>query len=171
MKFLIAFCLALSTTLAFAASTPYPPAIDKRFKRLEALPANKAPTTEGISNLRIARVTYDSTVDSSAVGTHGLGVTLPAKAIILQDWVYIDTQFADSGAGTLSLECEDSKNLFGSEDITARATGAIVAGSALNTVATFVDNIAAACEVSAVVGGVSPTAGKLTLWLTYIVKD
>ena len=193
MKKIFVLLTALTTlfacTPAFAAlkGTPYQPEVDSRFSTaedaidaveadvvaLEALPANVAYTSTGIQNPRIARVTYNVDVHGTAVGAHGLGVSLPAKAIITESWFYTDTQFADSGSGTVALSCEDANNIFTATDITGNAAGTIVDGATPpgETSGFYVKNIAAACEITATVASAAQTSGKLTAFIKYVVHD
>lgn len=138
---------------------------------LEASASASAYLSDGLLNYRVARVTYDTAVDGGGIGAHALGVTLPASSIIKQAFFYTVTQFADSGAGTVALSCEDAGNIYGAADITGNTAGTLVAGSAVGTVATMIKNIASACEVTATVAGATQTAGKLNLFLEYLVPD
>lgn len=127
---------------------------------------------EGLHAKRIARVTYDVATDLGTIGAHALGVTLPAKSIILQTWFYTVTQFVDAGAGTVAISCEDANNLYTATDITGIADGSITAGAADgHAAATFVGNIASACEVTATVAVADQTAGKLVFFIEYIVAE
>lgn len=170
---------------AHAAPSPFIPEVYDRFiaaeavntsqstniATLQALPAAQSYTAEGISNLRIARVTYDVATDLGTVGAHALGVTLPAKAIIVRSWFFVDTQFVDGGVGTVALHCEDANNIKTATDITGSAAGAFVEGQSTGAASAFVGSIAAACEVTATVAGADQTAGKLTAFIEYVVTD
>lgn len=139
---------------------------------LEALPSAQSYTGEALVTPRMARVEYDVTGgDSGGVGAHGLGVSLPQSAVITRSWVYTNTQFVDSGSGTLALSCEDANNILTAQDVTGSASNTISEGGSTGTAATFVKNIGAACEITATVGGVAATAGKLTAFIEYIVVD
>ena len=130
------------------------------------------PTAEALGAKRIARVTYDVAVDLGTVAAHALGVTLPAKSIILQTWFYTVTQFVDAGAGTVAISCEDANNLYTATDITGIAVGTITAGAADgHAAATFVGSIAAACEVTATVATAAQSAGKLIFFIEYVVVE
>lgn len=163
---------------AHAALTPYSPEVERRFKTVEsevdvlqALPSAVGYTSEGISNLRIARVTYDVTADGGGTGAHGLGVTLPAKSIIIRSWFYIDVQFVDAGSGTVALSCEDANNIKTATDITGSAVGAIVEGESTGAASAFKASIGAACEITATVATAAQSAGKLTLYVMYVIHD
>jgi hypothetical protein len=186
-RLIVTIGLILTSIAAFAAlrGSPYFPELDQRFvdaetsittnaaniTALQALPANVGPTTEGISNLRIARVTYDVATDLGTVGAHGLGVSLPAKAVIIRSWFMINTQFVDAGSGTVALSCEDANNIKTATDITGEAVGAFVEGASTGAASAFISSIAATCEITATVATAAQTAGKLTLWVMYVVAD
>jgi hypothetical protein len=130
------------------------------------------PTAEGLNASRVARVTYDVAVDLGTVAPHALGVTLPAKAIIVRTWFYIVTQFTDAGAGTVAIHCEDANNLYTATDITGMSVGATTAGAIDGGAeSTFLGSIAAACEITATVATEAQTAGKLIFFVEYFVAE
>lgn len=132
---------------------------------------NSATQAEGINSNALAIFDYDFAVDGGAIGTITTGVDLPALAIIEQCWFRVETQLVDAGAGTLAVTCEDANNIFSAADFTGNAAGSIVAGAPLGTVATMVDDIAASCDISFVIGGAALTAGKLRGYCRYTVHE
>ncbi len=138
---------------------------------IQALPAAHAYTTDGISNVRIARATYDVAVNLGTIAPHLLGVSLPAKAIIKQSWFYIDTQFVDAGSGTVAISCEDANNVLTASDITGITAGTITTGASTGSAATMVGGIAAACELTATVATAAQTSGKLTVFVEYVISN
>lgn len=126
---------------------------------------------EGLNLQRLAIFDYDFAVDGGAISTIATGVTLPLKSIIEQCWFRVETQLVDAGSGTLAVQCEDANNIFSAADFTGNAAGAIVAGAPLGTIATMVDDIAAACDISFVIGGAALTAGKLRGYCRYTVHE
>ena len=178
--------LALTVNTAFAVNAPFPPWIkkisgDMTFSDSGAstIGANAVDETmlpnqsvDGLHPSRIAKATYDVTGgDSGVVGALGLGVTLPAKALIKKTWFYTETQFTDSGAGTVAISCEDANNLYTASDITGIAAGAFTDGAADGAGANMVSSIAAACEIKATVAGSDQTAGKLHFFVEYQLDD
>lgn len=126
-------------------------------------------TADGLNAMRVARATLDCGVEDCSAGTVGMGVTIPAKAILLRAWYYTVTQFVDGGAGTVALQCEDSGNIDAAADITGITVGTItqtdlVAGAEVAA-------IAAACEISAVIATAEQTAGKLILYVEYVIAE
>lgn len=133
--------------------------------------ASFAVQDEGLNAQRLAIFDYDFAVDGGAVSTIATGVTLPANSIIEQCWFRVETQLVDAGSGTLEVQCEDADNIFVEADFTGNAAGAIVAGAPLGTIATMVDDIAAACDISFLIGGAALTAGKLRGYCRYTVHE
>lgn len=128
-------------------------------------------TDEGLFAHRIARFIYDEAVDGGAIAAYGLGVTLPAGAVIVRSYFKIITQFVDGGSGTVALSCEDANNIKTATDITGSADNAFVEGESDGAAANFQRDIAAACEITATVAGAEQTAGKLVGWVEYVVED
>ena len=127
--------------------------------------------SEGLFAHRIARFIYDEAVDGGAIAAYGLGVTLPAGAVIVRSYFKIITQFVDGGSGTVALSCEDANNIKTATDITGSADNAFVEGESDGAAANFQRDIAAACEITATVAGAEQTAGKLVGWVEYVVED
>jgi hypothetical protein len=138
-------------------------------KVLESMLA--VPGTDGLNAVRVARATYDVATDLGTVAAHPLGVTLPAKAVITRSYIYIVTQFVDAGAGTVALHCEDANNIKTATDITGSGDGSFIEGASDGAAANFKSGIAAACEITATVATAAQTAGKLVVFVEYIVVE
>lgn len=172
MSLMIATTVSAQTTASQLTElfTPFKTKTMQKLWRLEDIGANSDyATKEGQFQIRVAKVDYNVLTDGGTIATRGLGVFLPAKAMIKQVWFRINTQFVDGGVGTVALQCEDAGNLFTATDITGSAIGTITAGAATGTAATMVSSIAATCEIQAVVAGAAQTAGNLTMWVEYVV--
>lgn len=126
---------------------------------------------EGLNSQALAIFDYDFAVDGGAIGAITTGVTLPAKAIITDCYFRVETQLVDAGSGTLAVSCEDANNIFSAADFTGNAAGSFVAGAPLGTVATMVDDIAAACDITFTIGGAALTAGKIRGYCQYSVHE
>lgn len=170
-KLFVGFIALTMAVVAVAQdSTPYPPAIKQKFDYYEAQPAFAPITTDGTVMARWARVTYDVATDGGT-GAIGLGVYLPAKSLIKRTIYRVQQQFTDSGAGTVAVSCEDAGNIIAAADITGLAAGTIGAGVATGSAATMIDDIAAECQITATVTGATQTAGKLNIFVEYLVHD
>lgn len=126
---------------------------------------------------------------SGASVVHGLGVSVPAGAVITDAWVYINTQFAASGTESLAVGCLGTSNVMGYNTVknlaannlfqghlgaTAASTASLIIGGATPATAfdaNAVASVPAACEVAVTVrgdAGYTPyTAGKATVILEY----
>jgi len=129
------------------------------------------PTADGLNAYRVARATWDFAEHGGAQTAIGLGVTLPAKAVIEHAYFYTVTQVTDGGTGTGALSCEDANNLYSAADVTGNAAGVMVEGVPDGDVANFVTGIAAACELTWTIAGADATAGKLNFYVRYTVHD
>ncbi len=157
----------LVPTLSFAAiqGSPFQPEVDSRFDKIEQL------SNDGIQYAHVARATYSVAASGGAVGSYSMGVSLPANAMITSGHVYFKSQFVDSGSGTLALKCEDAGNILTAVDVTGNAAGSVIN---INQNTSYFpngisSNIAAQCDLTAVVAGTTLTSGTLVLFLDYVV--
>lgn len=120
---------------------------------------------------RVVRSTFDTQVDGGAIGAYDLGEDLPANAIVVQAWFQIITQFTDGGSGTVALSCAGANDLFSAADITGSAGGTITSGVPDGTAANMFDVGGSACNITATVAAAEQTAGKLVLWVEYVVSE
>lgn len=126
----------------------------------------------GLNAMRVAHAVWDTAVSSGGVvGAHSLGVALPAKALIKQVWTYAITQPATAASGTVALSCEDANNLLTAADITGYTAGTIHAGNETGTAATMVAAIAAQCNITATIAVGNMSAGKVDVFVEYVVTD
>lgn len=128
------------------------------------------PTIDGLNAKRILRSTYDVAVDGGTVAAHALSESLPANAIVSQVWFQIITQFVDAGSGTVALSCAGANDLFSAADITGDAAGVITAGVPVGTAATMFD-VGSTCVVTATVATAAQSAGKMVIFIEYVVTD
>lgn len=134
----------------------------------------------GLSTKYVARAVFDTAgTDSSGaanttIATHGLGVYLPAKAIITSAYYQVITGFTSAGgnAGTVALQAEGANDL-----VTATAVSNAIYGTTgikacvpVQTAATMVQ-VSVERELKAVVAGQVMTAGKLMLTVEYVIGD
>ncbi len=129
--------------------------------------------TGGLYAKKVATFIYDVAVDGGTVATHTLAqtATLPAKAVITRSYFKIITQFSDSGSGTVALFCEDANNIKTATDITGSSANAFVEGESTGAASAFVRGIGSACDIKAVVGGVTQDTGKLIGWVEYVLEN
>lgn len=136
-------------------------------------------TVNGLGCLRVARFLYDTAGKDSAgannttVAAHGVGVTLPANAIVIGGFFDVNTAFTSAGGntGTIAISVE------GANDIQAAAA---VSGAPYSTIgrkavvpkastpeSTSV-KASTAKEITCTVAVQALTAGKLTGYLFYV---
>lgn len=166
---LLSLTVLLFTTITLAADSPTPPWFEAIAP--DVFLSNATSAQEGHFVQKTARFIYDVAVDGGSTGAHGLGVRLPAKAVITRSFFKIITQFSDSGTGTVALSCEDANNIKTATDITGSSANAFVEGASTGAASAFVRGIGADCEITATVASATQDAGKLVGWVTYILED
>lgn len=156
---------------------PYMPELDARLDSLEdQLDANSEAADGSFMAVKHSRATYDVTIDGvSSTTPIGLGIYLPAKAVVTKVMLYSDVQFVDDGIGSLALQCEDGNNLLAQTDITSWAVGSVHLGVPNWATPTVTDGIAAMCEIKAVASNCVncrlPSAGKIMVDAQYFIKN
>lgn len=133
-----------------------------------------AQTADGLHLGRWARATFDFADGDLALGAHLLGVSLPAKAIIMRSFIRIDTQLVDTGTCTYAISCEDANNIKTATDISGTAAAGFIEGQSTGAASAFVGSIAAACEITGTMadgGSCVPSAGKGTVFVQYVVHN
>lgn len=126
---------------------------------------------ENLFGMKIARFVYDVANDGGTSGnTYDLGVDLPAGAVITRSYMKVITQF--TGTGTTALMCEDAGNIKAAVSFVGTAANTFIEGESTGAASAFQRDIAADCDISAVIaGGSALTAGKLLGWVQYVVED
>ena len=131
----------------------------------------------GLGSLRVARFVFDAAdvdsadVDNLDVGAHGVGVTLPANAIVVGGFFDVNTAFTTSASGTLAISVQAANDI---------QTAAVVSGAPFSTIgrkaivpkantpeSTSVKT-SAAKEITCTVAVGVLTAGKLTGYLYFV---
>ncbi len=152
---------------------------------------------DGLTVPKIAVATFDtadndsSGVSNKTIAAHGLGVYLPDNAIITRAWVDIVTTFTSAGsdAGTIALKAQTANDLVAAIAISDASTvwdagvrGALpnnyaLDGNALTAIAMTAARAGsrikttAERELTATVAVQALTAGKLVLYVEYIISD
>lgn len=149
---------------------------------------------DGLTVAKIAVATFDPSANTGerTIAAHGLGVYLPDNAIIIRAWYDVITTFTSAGAdaGTIALKAEGANDLV---DAIAISDGTdpwddtaphgclpnnfALDGGALTALAMAVARTAttikttAERELVATVAGQALTAGKLVLYVEYVISD
>jgi len=132
-----------------------------------------SPAVDGLLVHRVARATYDVTGgDSGAIGAHGLGVSLPDNAVVVRSSLEVITPF-DSGTNnetvSLGITSDGAVGILGLTDLGSTGFQATIQDDGL--AASYSTKTTAARELIATVAGEAATAGKLVLWVEYIISD
>jgi len=126
-------------------------------------------TADALNAKRIARATYDFSVDGGSVGAIGLGVTLPDNAIIQRAFIDVVTGMTSAGgAGTIALHAEGAGDILAAVD--ADTLSGIEEGIQDGTAANMV-KCTAARELTATIAVEDLTAGAFVLFVEYVVSD
>lgn len=172
--FLAVLLAAIFLTIPAQAAllgAPHMPESDQRFDVLEAGRLSSGPGTEQAlygSAIRTAKVTYDFAVKGGAVGLIPLGVYLPANAVIVKSFYEIATQFTGSGS-LVGFQCEDTNNILNPISLTSYASGVKRSAIQNGDASLMTGSIAADCQINAVVQTAAVTAGKLYLYVQYVI--
>lgn len=122
----------------------------------------------------VIRCTYDFAIQGGAIGTVNLRdpdnalATLPDKAIITQVFIDEVTNVTSGGSATIALGANTTTDLLGATAI-ASFTG-VIAGVPTGTAATMV-KLTAARTLTATIGTAAITAGKLNVFVQYVVSE
>lgn len=169
MRFVL-MLLATFTSLQVLAATPYPPEINARFEKLEAVQDLATPTTNGLGKMKVARVVFDATTMNASGSNYSLGVTLPANTLLWDGMIYTVTSF--TGSGSIAITCEDAGNIKNAVTAgTLSTAGTKTALQMTGTAASSVAAIAAACVITANVTLGPIATGKFDGWIEYFVTD
>jgi len=142
----------------------------------------------------LAQALFDPSADSTKrpTATYGLGVYLPVGAIITNSWLDVITTFTTAGAdaGTIAIQAQAANDIVSAIAVSAAGDvwdagirGGLHGSSAMATVAgdtTVLDaarkalsylKLTAEREISVVVGGQALTAGKMIVFVEYVISS
>lgn len=129
--------------------------------------------------------------DSGTVAAHGLGVYIPDNAIITNAWVDVSTTFTDGASDTATIAVHvqsandlvaaiaisDSTNVWDAGIHATKINNFALDGNALTQVAMAAARAAtnikttAQREITVTVGTAALTAGKLRVFVEYVISD
>lgn len=175
MKNLI-FALLLASASVFAAVNPptsYVPSASSEFQQNRQMGPVALSTSLG-TQLRQAHNTavgvYDFSVQGGAVsGVKGTGIQLPNKAIVTKVWFDVVSTVSTSASGTLSFKLWPSQGSL-KDPLAAASWVGRINGELDGTVGDFIKP-AVANSVVAVIGTGALTAGKVKVFVDYVVSE
>lgn len=127
----------------------------------------------------MAVATFDTAVNDSSgtanttTAAHGLGVYIPAKAIITKVVMQIVTGFTSAGStATIALSMETAADMFAALAVsdTKLSTGPYTAGIQDGTTTHFVQATVQR-EITATVAVQALTAGKMNIFIDYMIAE
>lgn len=148
---------------------------------------------KGISVPKVANAIYDiSGGDSGAIGAHGLGVYIPDNAVITKAWYDVITTFTDGDddSATIALHVQGANDMVAAIAISnasnvfdAGIHGTLLGSPALGADAAHDTAIEVAAlqaatmlkttderELTATVAGAAVTAGKMIIYVEYVLS-
>ena len=131
---------------------------------------------DGLGVLGVARFTFDTAVVANrTVAAHGVGVTLPAHAIVVGGFFDVNTLFTSENAnnGTIAIHVEGANDIQAAAAVSGAPYSSIGRKAIVpkaNTPESTSVKTTVAREITCTVGTSALTAGKLTGFLYYLVS-
>lgn len=131
-------------------------------------------TDIGLGVLRVARFVFDCAVAANLpIGAHGVGVTLPAYAIVVGGFFDVNTLFTSAGgnAGTIAISVEGANDIQTAAAVSGAPYSSIGRKAIVpkaNTPESTAVKTSQAREITCTVAVQALTAGKLTGYLYYV---
>lgn len=131
---------------------------------------------DGIHTLQVAMATFDPTGDATmrTIAAHSLSVQLPIHSTVVGGWYDVNTAFTSAGgnAGTVAISIESANDILTATAVSDAILGTIGRKAIVpkaNTPESTSVKCTAARNITATVAGQALTAGKLTVYLYFIV--
>lgn len=130
---------------------------------------------DGIHPLQVAVATFDptGTAGMRTIAAHGLGITLPAYAVVVGGFVDVNTAFTSAGGntGTVAISVEGADDIIAAAAVSGAPYSTINRKAIVpkaNTPESTAVKTTVAREITATVATQALTAGKLTVYLYFI---
>lgn len=119
------------------------------------------------------RVTYNFAVNGGAVSTIQLAQSLPDNAVVTRGYYDVITPFTGNAGSTIAIgiNTDDTAGLLAADVIGTHGTAGYHTCIQTGTVANFSEKTTAARAIEFTIGAFAITAGKLVIFLEYIVSD
>lgn len=129
--------------------------------------------------LQVVRVVFDTSktdtagAANTAIGAHGLGITLPAHAIIVGGFQDVNTAFTSAGStATIAISAEAANDIQAAAAVSGAPYSTIGRKAIVpkaNTPESTSVKATAAREITATVAVQALTAGKVTIYIYYVL--
>lgn len=133
-------------------------------------------TADGLGLMRVARATFDPSANSLVrpIAAYDLGVTIPINAIVMGGFVVVHTLFTSAGgnAGTIAISIQSANDIISAAAVSGAPYSSIGRKAIVpkvNTPESTSIELTAARAMTATVATQALTAGKLTVFLFYVV--
>lgn len=150
--------------------------VDATAAEINKLAAANAGAT-GIGVMRVAKAQYNFAVHGGTIGAKNLGVAIPAKAVICGGFVEVLTTCTTEGsdAGTMALSVERANDIVAAIAVSDVSNPWDAGKHAIipkaNTPESTSVKTTVARNVTATIAVQNFTAGRLNVWLYYVVSD
>ena len=115
------------------------------------------------------QATYDFSLRGGTAADYDLGITIPAKAIVMKSWIDVITAPVSSGSCQIGISSAAGADILADTNHDALTTG-VHTGKQTGTIATA-KKYASASTVNVNVKTSAITAGKLILFLEYVLSE
>lgn len=133
-------------------------------------------SADGLGSLRVARATFDPSANALVrpIAAYDLGVTIPISAIVVGGFFVVHTLFTSAGgnAGTIAISIQSANDIQAAAAVSGVPYSSIGRKAIVpkaNTPESTGIELTAARAVTATVAVQALTAGKLTVFLYYVV--
>lgn len=151
-------------------------AVTSTAAELNLLDGVSAPGTDGLGLLRVARATYDFSVNGGAIGAIPLAATLPIGALVVGGFIEVLTTCTTAGAdaGTMAISVQSANDIVTATAVSAGGdiwdAGKRAIVPKANTPETTSIKIATTAKpITATIAGQAFTAGKFIVFLYYVM--
>jgi len=127
---------------------------------------------DGLGALRVARATFDLGVAANrTVAAHGLGVTIPANALIVGGFMEVNTAITGETNATLAISVKTANDIQAAAAVSGApwsTTGQKAIVPKANTPESTGIKLAGAKEITATIATAALLTGKVTIYLYYV---
>lgn len=145
--------------------------VNDNFDTLEPLMSGDL-VAGGLGVLRVARFQFDAGVEANRpIGAHGVGVTLPANALVVGGFIDVNTAFTGDTNATLAISVQAANDIISAAAVSGAPFSTIGRKAIVpkaNTPESTSVKTSAAKEITCTVAVAALLTGKLTGYLYYV---